>query len=62
MNIMTCPVCGSPMNHHADKLEYTETGALDRELGGIVKEVHTCPRCGNVEMRSADESAGPRHR
>jgi hypothetical protein len=56
---MICPACGIPMNHHADKLEYTESGATDTGLGGIVKEVHTCPGCGNVETCVADESAGP---
>jgi ribosomal protein S27AE len=59
---MTCPACGTTMNHHADKLDYTESGAAASRLGGVVKEVHTCPRCGNVEMRTADESAGPKHR
>jgi ribosomal protein S27AE len=61
---MTCPACGSPMNHHADKLEYTdkldkESEAVDRDLGGLVVEVHTCPGCGNVETRVADGNAGP---
>ena len=59
MNIMTCPVCGSPMNHHADKLRYEEGGTADRGLGGIVEEVHTCPRCGDVETRVPDGDAGP---
>jgi ribosomal protein S27AE len=52
---MTCPVCGNPMNHHADKLDYSESVPAGSGLGGIVKEVHTCPRCGNVELRAADE-------
>jgi predicted RNA-binding Zn-ribbon protein involved in translation (DUF1610 family) len=43
------------MNHHADKLDYSESGPANSDLGGIVKEVHTCPRCGNVELRAADE-------
>jgi hypothetical protein len=56
---MNCPVCGTAMNHHADKLEHTESGAVSRDLGGVVKEVHTCPRWGNVETRVADEGIGP---
>ena len=56
---MICPACGVTMNHHADKLEYTESGAADSGLSGILKEVHTCPRCGNIETRVADGSASP---
>ena len=47
------------MNHHADKLDYSPSGAAEPGMGGIVKQVHTCTRCGNVEMRVADEGAGP---
>jgi ribosomal protein S27AE len=51
---MTCPRCGTEMNHHADKLvervdEPDEWN--DPLLGGILNEVHTCPACGNVEFR-----------
>lgn len=55
---MTCPACGIAMNHHADKLDYTESDAGSR-WGGVVKEIYTCPRCGNVETVLADESTGP---
>ena len=54
---MICPACGVNMNHHADKLEYTESGAADSGLSGILKEVHTCPRCGNIETRVAEGSS-----
>ena len=47
------------MNHHADKLDYSQSGAGEPGLGGIVMEVHTCPHCGNVEMRVANEGAAP---
>ena len=47
------------MNHHADKLRYEDSRTADHGLGGIVEEVHTCPRCGNVETRVADEGIGP---
>ena len=52
---MTCPVCGNLMNHHADKLDYSESGSSGPGSGGVVKEVYTCPRCWNVELRAADE-------
>jgi hypothetical protein len=43
------------MNHHADKLEYLDAtpdrATVNQELGGIVKEVHTCPGCGNIETQ-----------
>jgi hypothetical protein len=55
---MICRACGTLMNHHADKLEYSESGAAESGLCGIVKEVHTCPACGNVETRVADEGGG----
>lgn len=58
---MTCPACGIAMNHHADKLDYTESGDAGSGFGGVVKEIHTCPRCGNVEARKADGSTGPAH-
>jgi ribosomal protein S27AE len=55
---MICPVCGVEMNHHADKIDYTaglaEPEASDAELGGIVEEFHTCPKCGLTLARPAD--------
>ncbi len=51
---MNCPKCGSQMNHHADKPDrsavLTEPETFDPELAGIL-EVHTCPTCGNTEVR-----------
>lgn len=55
---MICPKCGSQMNHHANKLDYTvaltELDDVDPNLGGILEEVHTCPnpQCKNVEVRA----------
>jgi predicted RNA-binding Zn-ribbon protein involved in translation (DUF1610 family) len=50
-----CPNCGTEMNHHADKLDFTtvlsEPEAVDPEFGGILEEVHTCPNCKNIEVR-----------
>lgn len=50
---MNCPVCGSEMNHHADKIDYsiTDVDAQDYGTGGIIQEVHMCPECGWTEMR-----------
>ena len=56
---MMCPRCGSPMNHHAEKL-LQATGdehpaAIDPILGGIVEELHACPACGAGAWRRARE-------
>ena len=50
---MKCPECGEEMNHHADKIDYStcDVEARDPETGGVIQEVHTCPECGNIEMR-----------
>lgn len=41
------------MNHHADKLDYSAPPAEPAGSApeGVVKQVHTCPKCGNIEMR-----------
>jgi exosome complex RNA-binding protein Csl4 len=53
---MSCPRCGTPMNHHADKPDrtatVTESETVDPELAGII-EIHACPGCGNTEVRKA---------
>jgi ribosomal protein S27AE len=52
---MKCPDCGVDMNFHAEKLDYTaaltEPDAVDPDLGGVLEEVHTCPRCGKAGVR-----------
>ena len=54
---MICPKCGAEMNHHAEKVDYgaalDDPTALDSDFGGTLQEVHTCPGCGNIEMRVA---------
>jgi ribosomal protein S27AE len=54
---MICPKCGTPMNHHANKLidpvSERDAADMDTQLGGVVEETHACPRCGNVEFRRA---------
>lgn len=52
---MKCPACGAEMNHHAEKIDYTpslsEPDVMDPQFGGVLEEVHTCPKCGNIELR-----------
>ena len=51
---MICPNCGAVMNHHATKIDYSvETPGDDEVFGGTLQEVHTCPRCGQIELRQA---------
>lgn len=52
---MICPKCGGEMNHHADKLLDPITPEDRRHfnaaLGGMIEEMHYCPRCGAVASR-----------
>ncbi|MEO8399566.1 MAG: hypothetical protein ABI550_07100 [Ignavibacteriaceae bacterium] len=45
-----CPKCGSEMNHHADKIIYSDSENkskyFDEDLDGILEEHHKCPNCG----------------
>jgi ribosomal protein S27AE len=55
---MICPKCGATMNQHGEKLVYTgETrgagAGVDPVLGGVMEEMHACPRCGYVASRGA---------
>jgi len=54
-NRMICPDCGVAMNHHAEKIDYaavlSEPEAIDPNLGGVLKEAHTCPECGKTAVR-----------
>jgi len=56
-NKMICPDCGSEMNYHAEKIDYTaaltDPDAIDLDLGGVLEEVHTCPECGKTGTRKA---------
>ena len=57
MNKMKCPDCGIDMNHHADKVDYSDVlnaaADSDLNLGGVLQEVHSCPGCGKAAMRIA---------
>jgi ribosomal protein S27AE len=52
---MICPECAVEMNHHAEKIDYTaaleEPAAIDPAFGGVLQEVHTCPKCGQTMTR-----------
>ena len=50
-----CPDCGAEMNHHAMKIDYgiEDPRLSDPVFGGVLKEVHTCPECGKIELRAA---------
>jgi len=50
---LTCPRCGSTMNHHAEKLVVTAAPDpdVDPVLGGYVEALHSCPGCGHTESR-----------
>lgn len=55
---MICPDCGVEMNHHAERIDYSaafdDSAAIDPELGGVIEEAHTCPRCGKTAQRRAN--------
>lgn len=44
------------MNHHAIKIEYSfdDPALIDSDFGGALKEVHTCPQCGDTGLRAAE--------
>jgi len=56
-NAMICPQCKIETNYHAEKIDYmaalVEPDAADPAFGGILEEIHTCPRCGGIETRRA---------
>ena len=51
---MICGKCGATMNHHAIKIDYNvEDSSEDSVFGGALEEVHTCPHCGQIQVRQA---------
>jgi predicted RNA-binding Zn-ribbon protein involved in translation (DUF1610 family) len=52
---MTCPKCGTEMNHQADKLVHPRTqdeaSRMTAALDGVIEEVFACPNCGWIESR-----------
>jgi predicted RNA-binding Zn-ribbon protein involved in translation (DUF1610 family) len=55
-NKMTCPDCGTEMNHHAMKIDYASAidapEDIDPIFYGVLQEAHTCPNCGRIELRN----------
>jgi NAD(P)H-dependent FMN reductase len=54
--VMTCAKCGTVMNQHAEKVDFSAAGHVDPVFYGTVQEVHQCAGCGNVQVRSATSS------
>jgi len=53
---MICSQCKVKMNHHCDKIVYNaveDEAGTDPDLGGIIEEFHTCPKCGGGASRHA---------
>ena len=51
-----CPRCGSEMNRHAEKLDYSVDSSgpsFDSILGAALMEFHTCPGCRYIVERGA---------
>jgi transposase-like protein len=45
---MKCPMCSATMNHHADKLMYTDRGEQ-------LEEFYQCPDCGKSAARESEQ-------
>ena len=57
---MTCPRCGSEMNHQATKLvepTSAEQAESSTALGGVLIHVFACPRCGWIDSQSEQPEA-----
>jgi predicted RNA-binding Zn-ribbon protein involved in translation (DUF1610 family) len=58
---MTCPKCGTPMNHQAEKLvqpvSAEELASISPGFDGLLELVFACPACGWIDSRR--EPAGP---
>jgi NAD(P)H-dependent FMN reductase len=50
---MTCAACGTPMNQHAQKVDFATPNAADPVFFGTVQEIHQCAGCGAVQTRAA---------
>ena len=48
---LSCPRCGTAMNHQADKLREptTREEAQSARFGGVLIAVFACPNCGRIE-------------
>jgi len=52
--MLMCVACATPMNQHAEKVDFSSTLSVDPAFYGTVQEIHQCPGCGNVQTRPAD--------
>ena len=56
---LTCPRCGTEMNHQADKLVHPVTQAevanMTAALDGAIEHVFACPGCGWIDSRRETE-------
>lgn len=54
---MICPKCGADMNEHGERVleprTMREVESIDRTLGGVLHEMHSCPACGANASRIA---------
>jgi ribosomal protein S27AE len=54
---MICPKCGAIMNEHGEKVfdprTESDVESVDRILGGVLHEMHSCPICGANTSRIA---------
>ena len=53
---MMCAACGTPMNQHAEKVDFSTSTIADPVFYGTVQQIHQCAGCGNVQMRPAHAS------
>lgn len=59
---MTCPKCGSEMNHQAEKLVHPvtreESAGVTAAFDGVILVVFACPGCGWIDSgRQAGSSS-----
>ena len=61
---MTCPKCGSEMNHQAEKLVHPvtreEAAGMTPAFDGVVVIVFACPQCGWIDSIRQPEPS-PEH-
>jgi rRNA maturation endonuclease Nob1 len=57
-NKMSCPDCGVELNHHANKIDYSNATPeeVDANLGGMLEEAYICLECGKTVRRKPVET------
>jgi hypothetical protein len=51
--VMTCAQCGTPMNQHAQKVDFASPNLADPVFFGTVQQIHGRTGCGAVQTRAA---------